>query len=245
MKFCKKCVMPDTKPDLHFDEEGVCDACRSQEVKNQNINWQEREKEFFELIKKYKKHPVYDCVIGVSGGKDSTFQVVKMLELGLNPLCVCFEPSVPTKIGRKNLDNLNHLGVDLIHIKRDPKVYQKLAREAFIRTGDNEWQNHLGIFTSVPRIAVNFGVPLIIWGESPQIEYGGPASSKNKNILGREWLEEFGGLLGNRASDMLGVNGIAEKDLFLYTYPSDEELQRVGVTGLFLGYYFKWDYKKI
>ncbi|EJC8518363.1 pseudaminic acid biosynthesis protein PseA, partial [Campylobacter jejuni] len=232
-------------PDLHFDEEGVCDACCSQEAKNQNINWQEREKEFFELIKKYKKHPVYDCVIGVSGGKDSTFQVVKMLELGLNPLCVCFEPSVPTKIGRKNLDNLNHLGVDLIHIKRDPKVYQKLACEAFIRTGDNEWQNHLGIFTSVPRIAVNFGVPLIIWGESPQMEYGGPASSKNKNILGREWLEEFGGLLGNRASDMLGVNGITEKDLFLYTYPSDEELQRVGVTGLFLGYYFKWDYKKI
>ncbi len=82
-------------------------------------------------------------------------------------------------------------------------------------------------------------------GGSPQIEYGGPASSKNKNILGREWLEEFGGLLGNRASDMLGVNGITEKDLFLYTYPSDEELQRVGVTGLFLGYYFKWDYKKI
>ncbi len=62
----------------------------------------------------------------------------------------------------------------------------------------------------------NFGVPLIIWGESPQIEYGGPASSKNKNILGREWLEEFGGLLGNRASDMLGVNGITEKICFIY-----------------------------
>ncbi|MGH2268217.1 pseudaminic acid biosynthesis protein PseA [Campylobacter taeniopygiae] len=243
MKYCKKCVMPDTKPDLHFDEEGICDACRSQESKNREINWQEREKEFLELIKKYKKHPVYDCVIGVSGGKDSTFQVVKMLELGFNPLCVCFEPSVPTKIGRKNLKNLNDLGVDLIHIKRNPKIYKKLAREAFIRTGDNEWQNHLGIFTSVPRIAVNFNIPLIIWGESPQIEYGGPASSKDKNILEREWLEEFGGLLGNRIADMIGVDGIEEKDLYFYTYPSDEELKRVGVTGLFLGYYFKWDYK--
>ena len=245
MKYCKRCVMPDTKPDLHFDENGICDACRSQDAKNVSIDWQEREKEFLELVKKYKKHPIYDCVVGVSGGKDSTFQVVKMLELGLNPLCVCFEPSVPTKIGRKNLKNLNNLGVDLIHIKRNPKVYKKLAREAFIRTGDNEWQNHLGIFTSVPRIAVSFDVPLIIWGESPQIEYGGPASSKNDNTLGRKWLEEFGGLLGNRASDMLGVGGISEKDLFLYTYPSDEELSRVGVTGLFLGYYFKWDYKKI
>ncbi|EAL5903491.1 N-acetyl sugar amidotransferase [Campylobacter lari] len=243
MKFCKKCVMPDTKPDLHFNDEGICDACCSQEAKNHEINWQEREKEFLELVKKYKKHPVYDCVIGVSGGKDSTFQVLKCLELGLNPLCVCFEPSIPTKIGKKNLKNLNNLGVDLIHIKRNPLVYKKLAREAFIRTGDNEWQNHLGIFTCVPKVAVAFGIPLIIWGESPQIEYGGPASSKEKNTLGREWLEEFGGLLGNRISDMIGVDGIREKDLYFYTYPSDEELQRVGVTGLFLGYYFKWDYK--
>ncbi|EAK0979610.1 N-acetyl sugar amidotransferase [Campylobacter lari] len=243
MKFCKKCVMPDTKPDLHFNDEGICDACCSQEVKNHHINWQEREKEFLELVKKYKKHPVYDCVIGVSGGKDSTFQVLKCLEFGLNPLCVCFEPSIPTKIGKKNLKNLNNLGVDLIHIKRNPLVYKKLSREALIRTGDNEWQNHLGIFTCVPKIAVAFDIPLIIWGENPQIEYGGPASSKEKNILGREWLEEFGGLLSNRISDMIGVDGIREKDLFFYTYPSDEELQRVGVTGLFLGYYFKWDYK--
>ncbi|MBX2078137.1 N-acetyl sugar amidotransferase [Campylobacter peloridis] len=244
MKFCKKCVMINTKPDLHFDENGICDACNSQIDKNQNINWQEREKEFLDLVKKYKKHPVYDCVIGVSGGKDSTFQVLKCLELGLNPLCVCFEPSIPTKIGKKNLKNLNNLGVDLIHIKPNPIIYKKLSREAFIRTGDNEWQNHLGIFTSVPKIAVDFNIPLIIWGESPQIEYGGPASSKNENVLGRKWLEEFGGLLGNRISDMIGVDGISEKDLYFYTYPSDEDLQKVGVTGLFLGYYFKWDYKQ-
>ncbi|MDX2330800.1 pseudaminic acid biosynthesis protein PseA [Campylobacter hepaticus] len=243
MKFCKKCVMPDTKPDLHFDEEGVCDACRSQEAKNQKINWKAREQEFLELVKKYKKHPVYDCVIGVSGGKDSHFQTIKMLELGLNPLCVCFEPSVPTKIGRKNLKNLNKLGVDLIHIKRNPKVYKILAREGFVRTGDTEWQNHLGIFTSVVRTAVNFDIPLMIWGESPQIEYGGPASSKTRNTLDRTWLEEFGGLLGNRVSDMIGVQGLLEKDLYFYTYPSDEEIQKVGLTGLFLGYYLKWDYK--
>lgn len=243
MNFCKKCVMPDTKPDLHFDEEGVCDACRSQESKNYEIDWKTREKEFLELIKKYKKHPIYDCVIGVSGGKNSHFQTIKMLELGLNPLCVCFEPSVPTKIGRKNLENLNKLGVDLIHVKRNPKVYKILAREAFQRTGDTEWQNHLGIFTTVVRMAVNFDIPLMIWGESPQIEYGGPASSKTKNTLDRTWLEEFGGLLGNRVSDMIGVQGLTEKDLYFYTYPSDEEIQKVGLTGLFLGYYFKWDYK--
>jgi len=244
MKFCTKCVMPDTKPNLHFDRGGVCDACRSQENKNLDIDWNARKIEFLELVKKYKKHPIYDCVIGVSGGKDSTFQVLTMLNLGLNPLCVCFEPTIPTKVGRKKLKNLNNLGVDIIHIKRDPIVYKKLAKEAFKRTGDNEWQNHLGIFTCVPRIAVNFGIPLIIWGESPQIEYGGPATSKDNNILDKNWLDRFGGLLGTSIEDMIGVDGLDEKDLYFYTYPSDEELKRVNVTGLFLGYYFKWDYKE-
>lgn len=245
MKFCSKCVMPDTKPDLHFDANGACDACRSQDSKNQEIDWAGREKEFLELVKRYKVHPDYDCVIGVSGGKDSTFQVLKILEMGLNPLCVVFEPTIPTKIGRKNLENLNNLGVDLIHIKRNPIVYKKLAKEAFRRTGDNEWQNHIGIFTTVPKMAVNFNIPLIIWGESPQIEYGGPASSKTRNVLDRQWLEEFGGLLGNRISDMVGVDGLTSRELSLYTYAGDEDIHRVGVTGLFLGYYFKWDLREV
>ena len=245
MKICTNCVMPNTKPDLHFDENGVCDACRSQESKNKDIDWKAREEEFLKLVKSYKSHPDYDCIIGVSGGKDSTYQVLKVLELGLNPLCVCFEPTIPTEIGRKNLENLNQLGVDLIHIKRNPLVYKKLAKEAFIRTGDNEWQNHLGIFTTVPKFAVNFNIPLIIWGESPQLEYGGPASSKTRNTLDRQWLEEFGGLLGNRISDMIGVDGLTKKDLSLYTYAKDEDIHRVGVTGLFLGYYFKWDLREV
>lgn len=237
--------MPNTKPDLHFDENHICDACQSQDDKNINIDWKQRERDFLLLIEKYKTNSDYDCIIGVSGGKDSTFQVLKVLEMGLNPLCICFEPTIPTKIGRKNLDNLNNLGVDLIHIKRNPVVYKKLAKEAFARTGDNEWQNHLGIFTTVPKFAVKFNTPLIIWGESPQIEYGGPAASKNRNTLDRQWLEEFGGLLGNRISDMIGVDGLTKKDLSLYTYESDENIHKVGVTGLFLGYYFKWDLRQV
>ncbi len=245
MKICAQCVMPATKPDLHFDGNGMCDACQSQKSKNKTIDWEKRKKEFLVIIEKYKTHSDYDCVIGVSGGKDSTYQVLKTLELGLNPLCICFEPTIPTEVGRKNLENLNDLGVDLIHVKRNPIVYKKLAKEAFIRTGDNEWQNHLGIFTTVPKFAVNFNIPLIIWGESPQIEYGGPASSKTRNTLDRQWLEEFGGLLGNRVSDMIGVDDLTKKDLALYYYANDKDINKVGVTGLFLGYYFKWDLREI
>lgn len=192
-----------------------------------------------------QKNPDYDCVVGVSGGKDSTYIVIKVLELGLNPLCICFEPTIPTQIGRRNLENLNNLGVDLIQVRRNPVVYKKLAKEAIKRVGDSEWQHHLGVFTIVPHFAVKFNIPLIIWGESPQIEYGGPAASKTRNILDRQWLEEFGGLLGNRISDMIGVDGITKKDLALYFYPEEEDIQRVGVTGLFLGYYFKWDLREV
>ena len=245
MKLCKKCVMPDTKPDLHFDEEGVCDACRSQETKDFEIDWEQRKTEFLELVKKHKKHPDYDCIIGVSGGKDSTYQVQSILEMGLNPLCICFEPTIPTEIGRKNLKNINDLGVDLIHIKRNPKVYKSMIKEATQRVGDCEWPHHLGLFTTPAHMAVNFNIPLLIWGENSEIEYGGPAASKDNANLDRKWLEEFGGLLGNRASDMIGVDGISERDLSLYYYPKDEDVNRVGVTGLFLGYYIKWDLRKV
>ena len=245
MYFCKKCVMPNTKPDLHFDNNGVCDACKTQDDKNSSIDWKQREYDFLSIVEKYKSNEDYDCIIGVSGGKDSTYQVLKVLEMNLNPLCICFEPTIPTEIGRKNLENLNHLGVDLIHVKRNPIAYRKLAKNAFKRTGDNEWQHHIGVFTIIPKFAVKFKIPLIIWGESPQMEYGGPAASKNRSVLDRQWLEEFGGLLGNRISDMVGVDGLTSKDLYLYTYESDENINKVGVTGLFLGYYFKWDLRNV
>jgi hypothetical protein len=116
--------------------------------------------------------------------------------------------------------------------------------EAFRRVGDGCWPCHVGIFSYPVRVAVNYGIPLLIYGENPQLEYGGPATRAHSPIIDRRWLEEFGGLLGNRIEDMLGVSGIAEADLIPYRYPSDEELHRVGVTAIFLGYYVKWDARR-
>lgn len=93
--------------------------------------------------------------------------------------------------------------------------------------------------------AVKFNIPLIIWGENSQQEYGGPnLESVKSTVLNRKWLEEFGGLLGYRIQDMIGVNGLTKKELSPYFYPSDEEIERVGVTGVFLGSYFFWDARK-
>ena len=252
MKFCKKCVMPNTKPDLTFDEEGVCDACRSFERKHgdhtDSIDWNQRKKEFEELIVKYRnKNPTgYDCLIPVSGGKDSTYQVYFMKEVyKMNPLCVCFEPTLPSKVGRQNLDTLNRMGVDLIHFKRNPIAYEKMVLEGLKRVGDNEWPNHLGIFTIPIHIAVNFNIPLIVWGECSELEYGGPTGARDAKTLDKRWLNDFGGLIGLRPEDMVDEEtGISLKDITPYIYPLDEDLKRVGVKGIFLGAYFKWDVPK-
>jgi len=245
--YCKNCVMPNTKPDLHFDESGICDACRSAELKEQ-INWEDREKEFRVVIDKYRclDGSRYDCIIPVSGGKDSTYQTYVAKKIyGLNPLCVCFAPTYPTELGKKNLRNLHHsLGVDVVEFFKNERVYKTMGLEGFRRVGDHEWPNHLGIFTTPIHFAVNFRIPLLIWGENSQLEYGGPAMARQKPVLDRRWLEEFGGLLGNRTDDMIGVNGITPEDLKPYTYPTDERLAEVGVTGVFLGYFFKWDARK-
>ncbi|OGF74043.1 flagellin modification protein, PseA [Candidatus Giovannonibacteria bacterium RIFCSPHIGHO2_02_FULL_46_20] len=236
--------MPNTKPDLFFDDMGVCDACRSTELKK-SIDWALRKKEFEELLDKYrgKNGNNYDCIVPASGGKDSHYQAYMVRKVyGMNPLLVCFEATKRTPLGRKNLDNIKSaFGVDLVELQKNPEAYKKMCLEGFRRVGDHEWPNHLGIFTFPVRVAVQQKIPLIIWGENSQLEYGGPKAARMKSVLDRRWLEEFGGLLGHRVDDMIGVDGITKEDLVAYMYPNDEELKTAGITSVFLGYYFLWD----
>ncbi len=240
--YCKKCLYPDTKPDLSFDEHGVCNACANYNSRDA-VDWDARLDELKVVLSKYRKsdHANYDCIVPVSGGKDSTYQLIRLLELGMNPLCVTATTDDLSDIGKRNLENMKKLGVDFVEVTTNPVVRRKINKFCLTTIGDVSWPEHVTIFTIPVRMAVQFNVPLIVWGENPQHEYGGPASSTTKNILDRRWLEEFGGLLGLRVSDMVGQMGITERDLIQYKYPSDEDLTRVGVTGIFLGYYYPWD----
>lgn len=242
LTYCKRCVMPDTKPDLHLDEHGVCNACRSYE-RRKEVDWDARYKELLVVLEKYRRRDGsnWDCIVPVSGGKDSTYQVIRMLQLGLNPLCVTSTTCDLSELGRRNIENLKHLGVDYIEVSPNPLIRAKLNRIGLTQVGDISWPEHVGIFTIPIRAAVQFNVPLIVWGENSQNEYGGPAAAAENNVLNRRWLEEFGGLLGMRVVDLIGQEGIEARHLIHYTYPSDEELARVGVTGLFLGHYIPWD----
>ncbi|BBP79421.1 flagellin modification protein, PseA [Pseudomonas sp. Ost2] len=241
LKYCVRCVMPHTKPDLHIDEEGVCNACRSFE-KRKEVDWDQRKSELLTLLEKYRRHGSnWDCIVPVSGGKDSTYQVIRMLQLGLNPLCVTSTTCDQSENGRRNIQNLQRLGVDHVQFSPNPLVRAKLNRIGLAEVGDISWPEHVGIFTIPVRAAVQYNVPLIVWGENSQNEYGGPAAATENNTLTRRWLEEFGGLLGLRVSDLSETYGIEARHLLPYQYPSDEDLQRVGVTGLFLGHYLPWD----
>jgi len=242
IKYCRRCVMPETKPDLYIDGAGICSACTSFQAR-QNVDWAQRRAELGELLDRYgsRDGSNYDCLIPVSGGKDSTYQVLRILELGRNPLCVTATTDKLSAIGRRNIENLKNLGVDYIEVTTNPVVRRRINRFALTEVGDISWPEHVTIFTVPVRIAVQMGIRLIVWGENPQHEYGGPAAAAEGNSLDRRWLEEFGGLLGLRVSDLIGQDGTESRHLIQYTYPLDEELRRVGVTGIFLGYYMPWD----
>lgn len=240
--YCTSCLLPSTKPDLNFDELGKCGACSSYENRKR-VDWQARKIEFKEITDSFRARTKdgWDCIVPVSGGKDSTSQVLKVLELGLRPLCVTATTCDLSTIGRMNIENIKNLGVDYVEFSPNPRVRRKLNRIGLENVGDIAWPEHVGIFTIPVRAAVQFNVPLIIWGENSQNEYGGPAGASENSVLNRRWLEEFGGLLGLRVTDLSESFGIEVGDLVPYMYPSDAELSNVGVTGLFLGYYFPWD----
>ena len=244
MRYCKRCLYPDTKPQLIFNQDRICSACINYE-KKKTIDWDKKRKEFKEILEKYrsKNKTNYDCIIPVSGGKDSHYQtyVIKK-EFGLNPLVVNFHPHDQTELGKENLENLKKIGVDCIEFSPNPEIYLKLARFGLKELGDFQWPEHLGIFTIPVQMAVKFNIPLIIWGENPQLEYGQPTDVNKDTILDREWNEKNGGYFLDKIKpiDMIKY-GFELDELRPYIYPTDDEIRKVGVTGVFLGSYVNWN----
>lgn len=246
MRYCKKCLFPDSKPDLYFDSEGVCDACRTAERKhghNSSIDWEEKAVLFDKIVKKSQKKADgwYDCIVPVSGGKDSTWQVYAVKEIHhMNPLAVTFDQFDQTDTGLYNLDVLRSIGVDHVHFTLNPNVVRSLVKKGFEIIGDPYWVNHVGMFTVPFHFAARFNIPLVIFGENPQFEYGGPEISRDNMIMDKRWRQEFGGMRGLREEDMVGFD-ILMGDLRALQYPTDDMVNEVGVMGTFYGHYFKWD----
>jgi len=240
MHYCRSCVLPDSRPNLRLDEEGICQACRTHANKI-HIDWRERERVFRQLVANVKSRSGgYDCVIPVSGGKDSTWQVIKCLDYDLKPLAVTWKTPARTPVGQRNLDNLVSLGVDHIDWQISPAVEARFMLKAFDRFGSTAIPMHLAIFAMPLRIASQFGIPLIVWGENSAVEYGSADVAHEGYRLDRAWLRTYGVTHGTTAADWVD-DQLSAKDLAGYFGPDPDQLEEHGIRAVFLGHYFKWD----
>ncbi|RMD92828.1 MAG: N-acetyl sugar amidotransferase [Calditrichaeota bacterium] len=250
MQYCSRCVYPAVAVNLIFDEEGVCSACRVAEEYNaiSDEEWQRRFQLLKELVDRYrsKDGSNYDCVVPFGGGKDSYFQahVAKNI-LGLNPLLVTYHGNNYLPEGQRNLDRARDvLGCDHIVYRPSVKTLIKLNRVGFKKMGDMNWHAHCGINTVPFHIAVKYRIPLVIWGEVGWAELAGMFSPDDfveysqrtrveHNLHGYDWY------------DMLDEEeGVSVQDLQMYRFPTDEEYAEVGIRGIALGNYIKWDANK-
>lgn len=237
MRYCKKCLQPDTRPGLYFNEKQICYACLYEEEKK-NIDWANRWQELQKIAEQaQKKSSAYDCVIGVSGGKDSTFQAVTAKEkLGLNPLLVNCVPDNMTPAGQHNIDNLAKLGFDIIKIQPDPNIARKLARHAFLSFGNIFIYSERALWVSSCRIAEKFEIPLIIQGENTALVLGTclhtDTSANAFNALSYNTIQ-------NSSLDELPEKEFPKHKLYMYRFPDIKEMQEKSITAIWLQYYMK------
>lgn len=246
MKYCKKCVYPQTAVNTILDEEGICSACRvAEEFERITPDfWNDREKKFKDIVESYrnKDGSGYDCIIAVSGGKDSYWQtyLIKVV-YGLNPLLVTYHGNNYLPEGQGNLDRMRDtFGVDHLVFGPSTKTLRKLNKLCFMKMGDMNWHAHAGIKTVPIVTAVKMRIPLVIWGETTWITAGMFSPDDYVEYNKRTVVEHD--MRGYRWYDMLDEEeDINSKDLIWLQFPSDDEIAAVGVRGIYIGNFFKWN----
>lgn len=240
MNYCSRCIIPDTRPNIVLDADGVCNACRTHATRP-NIDWKQREGAFRLVVENARtRSKGYDCVIPVSGGKDSTWQVIQCLEYGLKPLAVTWKTPARTEIGRANLENLIRLGIDHIDYQISPAVERKFLYRSFVKYGTTAIPMHMAIFNIPLMIAVRFDIPLVVWGENSAFEYGGTEEETKGFRLDDQWMRKYGVTHGTTAEDWVS-DELTRKELTPYLGPSPVDVHVKGTLAVFLGYYFPWD----
>ena len=246
MKYCSRCVMPETHETMVFDEEGVCNVCRQHEYKHDKVDWKKKEEDLTELIDQYRGKYSYDCIIPFSGGKDSTFTVYYLVKkYDLKPLVVSFDHGfMRPKTLENNERTIRKLGVDYLKFRVSWNVYRKAMLESLKRKGDFCWPCHTGIFAYPMQIAVKHKIPLIFWGE-PTAEYTSYYSYDKPEEVDEKRFNRYTNL-GIMAEDMEGMldESVTLRDLEPFRYPPLKELRALKYRSVCLGSYIPWDIKK-
>lgn len=257
--FCQRCVISNQRPNsaveykhtkdskketIHFDQDGVCDACRVAEEKK-NINWQKREKELIKLCDKFRKNNgQYDCIVPGSGGKDSFFAAHKLkYKYGMHPLTVTWAPHLYTDWGWKNMQSWIHAGLDNVMFTPNGKVHRLLTRLAVDNLFHPFQPFMIGQKALAPKMAALYKIPLVFYGEN-EAEYGNPKADAGKSQ--RDWsyftAEDKSKIFigGTSFKDLTGKYGVEEYELQPYLPADPKELKKIGIQVHYLGYYLKW-----
>lgn len=242
MRYCKRCVLPDTKPGIVIDEYGICNVCRHVEAKK-TIDWKKRDLELREICKsiKDKNGHGYDCIVPVSGGKDSIYQVHAMKNIyGLRVLAVNISAHIHTVEGILNLNSMiENLDVDFIKVAVRPSTHRKIRRMALIKVGNPNFAEHRIVFSAVARAALFYNVPLVVWGEDIAVEFGGnvdkisePGSAED--MINNDLFREIG------FEELIG-DEINQNELFFYKNPEKSVVKKANIKSIYLGHYHWWD----
>ncbi|OJI07357.1 hypothetical protein BK004_01335 [bacterium CG10_46_32] len=243
MRVCKKCIQPDTRPGIRFDEKGVCPPCRFSEV-HEKINWKKRRTELEKLADFGRSQNVsgYDCIVSVSGGKDSMRQALYIRdELRMKPLLVscAYPPEHVTERGVYNLANLIEIGFDCITATPNPQAWKQMVKAGFYQHGNLLKSCEMALYITAPKVAIAYHIPLICLGENPAITIGALEVGSVTGDANR--MKRSNTLAGGPES--VKTKDITERDLYWYHYPSDDEMSWAGMKIFYLGYYVK-DFNK-
>lgn len=239
MKYCTQCLQPDTRPNTVFTAQGICPACDYWD-RLRDVDWQERYEILEDLLKDYPRRPGqhWDCIIGVSGGKDSTRQALWVRDkLGLRPLLVTlsYPPQQVTERGVDNVSTLIEHGFDLVMSAPAPGVWQKLMRSAFDQFTNWAKSTELALFSSVPQLAIRYNIPLILWGENPGLQLGDLKTLGKTGYDGNN-LRNMNTLSG-AALDWMLESGVNLNEIIPYQYPTLEEFDRHQLQIVYLGWF--------
>lgn len=240
MKYCTKCVMPDTRPGIRFNEDGVCSACQAHEAKKKT-DWDARFKELEALCDKYRgmNGAGYDCMIAVSGGKDSHFQVNLMKNImKMNPILVSVEDNFPmTDAGLNNIHNISEeFGCNIVSLKPDIKAQKILMKYTFEKYGKPTWFIDRLIYSFPLQMAVKFNTPLLVYGENISHEYGGVDAEETYSAR-----EQINNGVANEMdfAELCKLDGIDEKVLAITDAPSAEDLAKLDP--MYVSYFVPWN----
>lgn len=240
MKYCKICLQPDTRPNTYFTEKGICPAC-NYFYESKNVDWLERFEILQDVLKSYRHKPgqYFDCIIGVSGGKDSTRQALWARDkLGLRPLLVSlgYPPQHVTQRGVDNISNLIELGFDMVLSTLAPQTWQRMLREGFFRFTNWAKASEQALISSVPQIAIRYGIPLILWGENPGYQLGDLKTVGRTGYDGNN-LRYMNTVAGGGLEWMLDA-GFEINQLNPYLYPIPEEFDKAKLQIVYLGWFW-------